>query len=648
MRIQKYTVENNIIAKDNHQAQTTTTPSFKGAGIVGSLGQIGYWMQLIEDKGFLASFLIQDMLGMTFPRVGAAFLRDKEVTGQYNIQEGFEVLGREGLTGPCMMAVAPIMLALAAKFGKSTGTNTKLIKRFGDGLKELTKDPNFDKSLFKNATEFEKKFFEININQLLENTLGKGNYKEDSVKFILEQIQNYRKIPTDAKLKKLFGKSKYRDERIAEITAHINDLMYATSEELASLNKVKVGTPSLNNVSEFSTSNAIEAMMKYCDDTIALNKNLDVLDEAAAENLKNSSIAKRFITNVSTVFATLGVMSVLPKIYAKNAIAPGAKTAMQLKNNSIKADEVDNGDKQTDKQEISFKGKGAKPVTSKIGEALSKLFGDKFASHFEYNGHNFTPTLMTCLSLFGLLAPRGKRAYDRAQVNENGKKDLTELYEILIRDISSSLAVVFAVPMITRACVTSYENTSGFVLLHKDRTMSKKKTAMDLLNPYSSAHVMTNAEINALYDNVNTIDKMNNFCKFIDKNGGDLQKILTKAENQEILKELNLDSLKDMSKAEKNKKIVDFFKDLKTKSTDEKALNKSIEELMKGTKGPKNNKILAFAKGLNSVPGFIATFMISPYILGWVLPRLTYANTRRLHQKAEEERNNSKKIATNA
>ena len=65
-------------------------------------------MQWIQDQGFLASFLIQDLLGMTAPRVGAAFLRDKEVTGKYNIQEGFEVLGREGLTGPCMMAVAPI------------------------------------------------------------------------------------------------------------------------------------------------------------------------------------------------------------------------------------------------------------------------------------------------------------------------------------------------------------------------------------------------------------------------------------------------------------------------------------------------------------------------------------------------------------
>ncbi len=49
------------------------------------------------------------------------------------------------------------------------------------------------------------------------------------------------------------------------------------------------------------------------------------------------------------------------------------------------------------------------------------------------------------------------KAYNRAQVDDNGKKDMTEIYEILIRDVSSSLAVVFAVPMLTRAFVSSYE-----------------------------------------------------------------------------------------------------------------------------------------------------------------------------------------------
>lgn len=49
---------------------------------------------------------------------------------------------------------------------------------------------------------------------------------------------------------------------------------------------------------------------------------------------------------------------------------------------------------------------------------------------------------MAGLSVFGLLAPRGLRAYSRAQVDEDGKKDLTELWEIVLRDLTSSLAVV--------------------------------------------------------------------------------------------------------------------------------------------------------------------------------------------------------------
>ena len=47
-------------------------------------------MQGIENKGYLMSFLIQDGLGMTFPRVATGFHRDKEETGRYNMKEGVE------------------------------------------------------------------------------------------------------------------------------------------------------------------------------------------------------------------------------------------------------------------------------------------------------------------------------------------------------------------------------------------------------------------------------------------------------------------------------------------------------------------------------------------------------------------------------
>lgn len=614
------------------------SPSFKGLDPASTLNLAGGIMQAIEDKGFLASFLIQDVLGMTFPRVGAAFLRDKEITGEYNTQEGLEVLGREGLTGPCMMAVAPLAFAISARFGKSTGMNSQLIKRFGESLKDFVSKPNFKKELLKDKTKFKEEFLKENIKDILANTVGKENVTEDSIKYILGEIKKYENIPSDANVKGLFGKSKYRKARISTITEHINNIIYKNSDNLNSLNNVKVGTKELKNISEYSVKDAITGLIKYSDDAVAFNKNLETLDKNSAEKLKDISLAKRFITNISTMAATLGVLSILPKIYAKSSVAPGAKTAMQLK-------EKQKNDNLTEKEEnnnISFKGKinkpqGKKGLLEKLGKFLSKK-ADKheaLSSELEYNGHNFTNALMAGLSLFGLLTPRGLRAYNRAQVDENtGKKDLTELYEILIRDISSSLAVVFAVPMLTRALVSSYEKATGFVLINKDRSKPKSKQFIDLINPFSSAKVLKNSEMNAIYNGIDSKDKMLNFCKYIDKNNGDLEKILSKSSNSNLLKEKGLDLntiSKLKSKQEKNKQITEFIKKLDGDA------DKLITKVMKNAKNPSSNKILSYARGLNSAPAAIITFFVSPYLLGWFIPRLTYANTRRIHEKREKE-----------
>ena len=94
MRIQKYTpVQGETKSQNTNQQHRSYTPSFKAGGLNGSLNFFGMLMQWIEDGGFLMSFLIQDSIGMTAPRAAAGFLRDKEVTGKYNKQEGFEVLG---------------------------------------------------------------------------------------------------------------------------------------------------------------------------------------------------------------------------------------------------------------------------------------------------------------------------------------------------------------------------------------------------------------------------------------------------------------------------------------------------------------------------------------------------------------------------
>jgi hypothetical protein len=581
------------------------------------LNMSGNLMQGIENSGFLGSFLIQDFCGMTIPRTAAGFLRDKEHTGHYNMQEGKEVFGREGLTGPCMMAVAPLSLLIAAKFGRTTSVNTQLIKRFGNSLKEILTNPNFDKGLLKQPERFKQEFYRTNIEKILNDTLGKENTQKESVEYILKQINNMEKIPADAKLKKFRGKAKYRSECMNNIMEHIDNIRYSTSSDLNMLQKVKFGSDKLDCKKAFSTKNTIDAMIKYSDDAIILNRHLDKLDELSAESIKNKSLAKRMITNISMMAATLGVLSVLPKIYARSNTAPGARKV----------------DQKTQDYNIAFEGR--KPdtgVLEKLGKVINKNKNDFVSNELEYNGHNFTNTLMAGLSVFGLLAPRGLRAYSRAQVDEDGKKDLTELWEIVLRDLTSSLAVVFAVPMLTRACVTSYEKKSGFVLMQKDRSsQSKLKTSLDLLNPYSKAHVLTNSEINSLYNNIDTKDKMLNFCKYIDKNGGDLQKIISKSEHAEEI--FKISSLNGLNKADKNKKIISLVEKFDKSKADE-----IIKKLMKAVGKAKSNKITTFARGLTSVPGLLTTFFISPYLLGWFIPRLTYKNTRRIHEKQDRER----------
>jgi len=607
--------------------------SFKGSWD-NALNKAGYAMNKIEKGGFLVLFLIQDFMGMTVPRTIAGFLRDKEETGEYNIQEGFEVFGREILTGPSMMAVAPLSLWLASKsVGQSTSVNTELIKRYGNSLKELVSDPNFNKDLLKNSKEFKNVFYKKNIENILKQTIGEGAVKPESVDYIMTQLRNYEDIPKDAVLKKFRGKAQYKSECLDNITAYINDLKYSASDDLDMLKRVKLGSEKLNDVKVFDTQKAFDGLIKYSNDTITANKKLEKLDSIMAESLKHKALGKRLLMNVAMIGATLGVLSVLPKIYARSNTAPGARKNQNSEENSNKGS-------------IAFKGKNSGNFLEKIGKAVEKNKKEFVSNELEYNGHNFTNTLMAGLSVFGLLTPRGLRAYNRAQTDENGKKDLTELWEILVRDLTSSLAVVFAVPMLTRTFVTSYEKHTGFVLMQKDRTKSGWKTAVDLLNPYSKAHVLSNSEITALYDNINSKEKMVNFCKYIDKNGGDLQKILSKLDNKsELFNEstTKFERFAELPKDKSNKQIIEFMENIEDnlkklgKNTDKKSVNDMITKLMK--KVPKgSNKMTTLARGLISVPGLLTTFCISPYLLGWFIPRLTYSNTRRIHAKQDRER----------
>lgn len=604
------------------QKQKNNHKTFKGVGTA-ILGASGAIMQGIENKGYLVSFLIQDGLGMTFPRVATGFHRDKEQTGRYNMKEGVEVALREGLTGPFMMFVAPFMLFLTGKFCKSAGNNTRLLKIIGNNLKSMIKQPNFDKAIINNKELFQREFYKYNIEKFYKDTVKHDKNSDETIKYIMEEFEKYNS--KDKKVSK---------EAAANIINKINDKIVESSPELDELYRLGIDVD--GKFKTFSTGDTLKAIRDYGNDAIGKNNNFASIDEQAAENIKNNFATKRLAFNIATIAATLGGLSVLPKIYAHSDVSPGAALLLEQKK-----EQKENSKTQ---EEVNFKGKGinSENILSKIGKFLTNKVPDWFQHEFEYNGYNFTPSMMACLSMFGLLLPRGLRAYNRAYIDENGNRDWSEVHEILLRDLFSSLSVVYTVPILTKLIVNGYENKQGFILTNR-ASMHKGKWQkfVDVINPYSDLKVLTNSELEALYNNVDSKQKMLNFAEYIDKKGGDLERILSKSANQSDVFNNNtftLESIKSANKSEKNKKIMSLIKDMKDGAETDKLITKLMKD---GTRG-KQSAITHYARGLNSIPGAIVTLIISPIILGVFIPMLTYANTRRSHKKMLDNADNNK------
>lgn len=604
-----------------NQQNGAYNPSFKSIGMSSVLDLSSFMMQWIESKGYLVSFLIQDGLGMTAPRVWTGFHRDKEITGEYNVQEGLEVLGREGITGPYIFGVAPAILALTGKFCKSTNTNTRLIKRLGANLKEMISKPEFDKSIKNDAQKFKNEFYKYNLSKIYKDTVPNDTKSEETINYLVAEFEKYNS--KDKKASK---------EALNNIVEKINNKMVENSDSLYSINKVYVGTDSTKTA--FSSGEVIRALKDFGEDAIANNSAASSIDASAVDNIKNNFAAKRLLTNIANIVVTLGGLSILPKLYAPSDVAPGAKTMAHLQHK-------DGNNNTKDASNPSFKGKGINTdgFFAKFGKLITKYTPEKLHELLEYTGYNFSKTTFALLATLGLLLPRGKRAWDRAQIDENGKRDMTEINEILLRDTVSSLSVVFAVPLLTKMMVRSYEDKLGFILTNRASDGKNAfRRAMDVINPYSDLEVLSVADLDAIYGNIDSKAKLLNFSKFVNSKGGDLEKIISKSENSNVMfndKTFTLESIKNLSKAEKNKKIIELFERI---DEADPHVKEGISKLMKGSGNIKHNKIAKMARGLNSLPGFISTVFISPVLLGILIPMLTYHNTRKANAKKMAEK----------
>ena len=481
--------------------------------------------------------------------------------------------------------------------------------------------PEFDKSIKNDAQKFKKEFYKYNLSKIYKDTVPNDTKSEETINYLVAEFEKYNS--KDKKASK---------EALNNIVEKINNKMVENSDSLYSINKLYVGTDSTKTA--FSSGEVIRALKDFGEDAIANNSAASSIDASAVDNIKNNFAAKRLLTNIANIVVTLGGLSILPKLYAPSDVAPGAKTMAHLQHK-------DGNNNTKDASNPSFKGKGINTdgFFAKFGKLITKYTPEKLHELLEYTGYNFSKTTFALLATLGLLLPRGKRAWDRAQIDENGKRDMTEINEILLRDTVSSLSVVFAVPLLTKMMVRSYEDKLGFILTNRASDGKNAfRRAMDVINPYSDLEVLSVADLDAIYGNIDSKAKLLNFSKFVNSKGGDLEKIISKSENSNVMfndKTFTLESIKNLSKAEKNKKIIELFERI---DEADPHVKEGISKLMKGSGNIKHNKIAKMARGLNSLPGFISTVFISPVLLGILIPMLTYHNTRKANAKKMAEK----------
>lgn len=562
---------------------------------------MGNVMQSVENGGFMASFLIQDTLGMTLPRTYQGLNRNEDVLGHKNYKEAAEVALREGLSGPAMV-LTPIATFWAMKkgFGKLSGVNTNIIKSINNAVSKSldTAINNGNKS----------SAIKDNIYDSIAKKLSKNNNPKE--------IVNHLKAMDDVELK--LAQMKGKDKKV--LKAELADKKSKIIEYFNRDVRTKGNIENINRIeldgATYKTSDVIDGIRAYASDAEKAVKN------NKPQDFVNASVAKRFGANLASLAATIGVMKLIPAVYSINKTAPGldglAKNSEEVKSSDKNA-ELKNVPNESVKDTKKQAMKGG--VASKVGEKISKLPKGYF-KNFEFDGYNFSTPLIATTILGGLLAPRVYQAEKRAITLPDGTKDQSEVKEILARDVTSSFTVVFGVPLASRAAIAAAEKKTGFVLTQKPagETSLVKKT-LELINPFSKRKVYSTDDLSKIYFAENKTD-VKNLCKFIDKDyNGDLKKIFSKSE--EAAKLLKLADIKETGKAA-NKTIIEKVGKLSDDAA--KALFK-------------DGKIAKHAKDLTAIPGFVATFAFVPLVLGLVLPKLTYGLTRKAFD--EQQKNNA-------
>lgn len=564
------------------------TPYGRQQSFTGSFNPVVTLMDAIDKGGFAASFIAQDGIGMVAPRIyeGLNRNRPKDENGKKTGPLNWEFARREGireiLSGPSAFLIPLGILSVVKKAsGPANNVHVNHIEALGADLASYAEA---NKAQLSNPKTFKKGYY----TQVFENVLSNSTDNNLSADKLKQTAQEFAQKLVDAEEKHKSKDKKGAKKLLAEITEEYSKLRKSTvsssSDELSAVIKVN----GQNRTVGTNIRRLTQSLTDYTNDAL---KHVPQTSENIAEAVKKFTTHRagtRVLTNLGMWGAVVGFYTLIPKLYN-----------MGIKHDpGLKGLEGNNEAENKKQKDPTFTGLASTAgKTAMEGGKISKLLGN-----FEFNGASMSiPAMLTLL--FGFTLPPRYL---------NAKSD-KEKKEIVVRDITSFGAILFAAKALSRAFSTGFAKLSGLALNitpddHKKGFFHKLKnyfTAGNGIEVLSSEQIVTKYSDLAGYK-----DGINGFFDFLQNNGGNVKKVLhidktVQEQSEAIMKKYGNKSLKDAT--------VDEIKEAFKKAKGSEALEK-IYTIFQA----KDNKFINRAKTFNSAFGFASTLVLVPAFMMWL------------------------------
>ncbi len=621
-------INSSIGAQQHHKLNDKNSqhPTFAG-----SFNPVVTVMDAIDKGGFAASFIAQDGIGMVAPRIYEGLNRNRQTdeNGKKTGPLNWEFARREGireiLSGPSAFLI-PLGILTIIKKASGTANNVHVdhINILGKNFSDFAvKNP----TQLKNPAEFKKGYYA----QVFENIFNNSTDKSFNVK---EKAQHFADKLVEAETKRANkdrkGAGKIQSELIGEYMKIRKQFASPSSDELGVILKSEEKNKTVNS----NIKRIIQSLSDYSGDALAkTNKYISSQSGHTAEELaKDGSLAKyvknfnlhragtRVLSNFGMWGAVVAFYTLIPKLYNMGLKHdPGLKglESEDKADNTVPKTKVKDENKKG--KDVAFKGNFASGIGS---NAVKDGFLGKLFNKFEFNGASMSvPGMLTLL--FGFcLPPR----YINAKSDKEKK-------EIVVRDVSSFTAILFAAKAMARGFSDAFAKISGLALNVKpeDHNKSILHKVKNYFTAGAGIDVLTSEQITSKYSNIEDYKEgINGFFNFLEENGGDVKKVLNidknvKTQAEKIMTDFGGGkSLKDATLEE----IHTAFK--KAKGSD------ALENIYTVFKS-KDNRFINRAKTFNSAFGFASTLVLVPMFMMW-LARYCESMTKKAIAKEKEQK----------